>query len=87
MIIIIVIKFTLLGMNTLWAPIRADFYPRLTSRTKISLSRAQNMLMRANIKSGVLIYLRLSLSLNWHIAGLLLGLLSEALQCTFHVPQ
>ena len=41
----------------------------------MSLSRAKNTLMPRNINSIALLYLRLSLSLNWHRAGLLLGLL------------
>ena len=32
-------------------------------------------------------YLRFNLMVNWHTAGLLFGLLSNAVQCTFQVPQ
>ena len=75
-VIVIVIQFMFVGLNTLRAHLRAHFYPRLTATAKIGLSRAQNIFMRTNINPSVLLYLRLSLSVNWHRAGLLLGLLS-----------
>ena len=40
-----------------WTLLRAHFNPRLTARAKMSLSRAQNIFMPANIKSIVLLYL------------------------------
>ena len=70
-VIIIVIQFMFLGINIFWALLRAHFNPRPTAQ-----SRAQNMFLPANINSTVLLHLRLSLSLNSHRAGLLLGLLS-----------
>ena len=45
-----------LGINIFWALLRAHFNPRLTARAKMSLSRAQNTFMPANINSIVLIY-------------------------------
>ena len=56
-VIIIVIEFMFLGINMFWALLRAHFNPRLTARAKMSLSRAQNILMPANIDSIVLLYL------------------------------
>ena len=38
-----------LGINIFWALLRAHFSPRLTARAKMSLSRAQNIFMPANI--------------------------------------
>ena len=50
----IVIEFMFLGINIFWALLRAHFNPRLTARAKMSLSRAQNIIMPANINSIVL---------------------------------
>ena len=50
----IVIEFMFLGINMFWALLRAHFNPRLTARAKMSLSRAQNIFMHANINSIVL---------------------------------
>ena len=52
---IIVIKFMFLGINIFWPLLRAHFNPRLTARSKMSLSRAQNRFMPANINSFVLL--------------------------------
>ena len=54
-VIIIVIEFMFLGINMFWALLRAHFNPRLTARAKMSLSRAQNIFMPANINSVVLL--------------------------------
>ena len=54
-VIIIVIEFMFLGINIFWALLRAHFNPRLTARAKMSLSRAQNIFMLANINSIVLL--------------------------------
>ena len=54
-VIIIVIEFMFLGINMFWALLRAHFNPRLTARAKMSLSRAQNIFMLANINSIVLL--------------------------------
>ena len=54
-VIIIVIEFMFLGINIFWALLRAHFNPRLTARAKMSLSRAQNIFMPANINSIVLL--------------------------------
>ena len=48
-VIQIVINFTDLGINIFWDLLRAHFNPRLTARAKMSLSRAQNIFMPANI--------------------------------------
>ena len=53
---IIVIEFMFLGINIFWALLRAHFNPRLTARAKMSLSRAQNIFMPANINSILLFY-------------------------------
>ena len=45
-----------LGINIFCALLRAHFNPRLTARTKMSLSLAQNVFMPANINSIVLFY-------------------------------
>ena len=42
-------------LNIFWALFRAHFNPRLTARAKMSLSRAQNLFMPANINSIVLL--------------------------------
>ena len=55
-VIIIVIEFMFLDINIFWALLRAHFNPRLTARAKMSLSRAQNIFMPANITSIVLFY-------------------------------
>ena len=52
-IIIIIIEFMLLGINIFWALLRAHFNPHLKVRAKMSLSRAQNIFMPANINSIV----------------------------------
>ena len=57
-IIIIVIEFMFLGINIFWALLRAHFRPCLTARAKMSLSRAQNIFMPANINSIVILQLR-----------------------------
>ena len=44
-----------LGINIFWALLRAHFNPRLTARAKMSLSRAQNIFMPANINSLTII--------------------------------
>ena len=54
-VIMIVIEFMFLGINIFWALLRAHFNPRLTARAKMSLSRAQNINMPANINSIVLL--------------------------------
>ena len=54
---IIVIHFMFLGINMSWALLRAHFNPRQTARAKMSLSRAQNIFMPANINSIVLFQL------------------------------
>ena len=55
-VIIIVTEFMFLSINIFWALLRAHFNPRLTARAKMSLSRAQNIFMPANINSIVLLY-------------------------------
>ena len=54
-VIIIVTEFMFLGINIFWDLLRAHFNPRLTDRGKMSLSRAQNIFMPANINSIVLL--------------------------------
>ena len=54
-VIIIVIEFMFLGINIFWALLRANFNPPLMARAKMSLSRAQNIFMPANINSIVLL--------------------------------
>ena len=56
-VIIIVIEFMFLGINIFWALLRAHFSPRLVARAKMSLSRAQNIFMPANINSIVILKL------------------------------
>ena len=46
-----------LGINIFWTLLRAHFNPCLTAQAKMSLSRAQNIFMPANINSIVLLYL------------------------------
>ena len=46
-----------LGINIVWTLLRAHFNPRLTARAKMSLDRAQNIFMPANMHSIVLIEL------------------------------
>ena len=53
--IIILTEFMFLGINIFWVLLRAHFNPRLTARAKMSLSRAQNIFMPANINSIVLL--------------------------------
>ena len=55
-VIIIVIEFIFLGINIFRALLRAHFNPRLTAWAKMSLSRAENIFMPANINSIVLLY-------------------------------
>ena len=50
----IVIQFIILGINIFWALLRAHFNAHLKTWAKMSLSRAQNILI-ANINSTVLI--------------------------------
>ena len=57
-IIIIIIEFMFLGINIFWALLIAHFNPRLKARAKMSLSRAQNVFMPANINSIVLLTLK-----------------------------
>ena len=57
-VIIIVTQFMYLGINMYWALLRAHFNPRLAARAKMTLSRAQNIFMSANINSIVLFELR-----------------------------
>ena len=45
-----------LGINIFWALLRAHFNPNLTARAKMSLSRAQNIYMHANINPIVLLF-------------------------------
>ena len=52
---VIVIEFMFLGINIFWALLRAHFRPDLTARAKMSLSRAQNIFMPANINSIVIL--------------------------------
>ena len=47
-----------LGHKHVLGPSQAHFSPRLAARAKMSLSRAQNMFMPANINSIVLLYNR-----------------------------
>ena len=54
-VIIIVIEFMFLGIDIFWALLRAHFNPRLTARAKMSLIRAQNIFLPANINSIVLL--------------------------------
>ena len=63
--IIIVIEFMFLGINIFWALLRAHFNPRLKARAKLSLSRAQDIFMPANINSIVLL-LQVSLQAKLH---------------------
>ena len=56
-VIIIVTEFMFLGIIIFLALLRAHFSPRLTARAKMSLSRAQNIFMPANINSIVLLKL------------------------------
>ena len=53
-VIIILIQFMFLSINLNFDLLRAHFNPCLTVRTKIGLSRAQNISVPANIKSIVL---------------------------------
>ena len=48
-VIMIVIQFPFLGINEFLALLRAHFKYRPTARVKMSLSRAQNIFMPANI--------------------------------------
>ena len=54
-IIIIIIVFMFLGLNIFRALLRAHFSPRLAAQAKMSLSRAQNIFMPANINSIVIV--------------------------------
>ena len=63
-VIIIVIEFMFLGINIFWAFLRAHFNPCLTARAKMSLSRAENMFMPANINSIVLLVMSICHDLN-----------------------
>ena len=48
-----------------WALLRVHFNPRLTARAKMSLSRAQNIFMPANINSIVLFFIEWTEALNY----------------------
>ena len=48
-VIMMVIQFLFLGINEFLALLRAHFKYRLTARVRMSLSRAQNIFMPANI--------------------------------------
>ena len=50
-VMIIVENFMFLGINMFWALVRAHFNHRLTAWAKMSLSRAPNIFMPANISS------------------------------------
>ena len=63
-VIIIVIEFMFLGINMFWALLRAHFNPHPTARAEMSLSRAQNIFMPANINSIVLLRLPLNLTIS-----------------------
>ena len=65
-VITIVIEFMFLGINIFWALLRTHFNPRLTARAKMSLSRAQNIFMPANINSIVLLLLSFNYSVHSH---------------------
>ena len=54
-VIMIVTEFMFLGINMFWALLRAHFNPRLMAQAKMSLNRAQNIFMPANINSIVLL--------------------------------
>ena len=54
-VITIVIQFMLLGINIFEALLRAHFNPCQTARARMSLSRAQNIFMPANINFIVLL--------------------------------
>ena len=60
--VIIVIEFMFAGINIFWALLRAHFNPRLTARAKMSLSRAQNIFMPANINSKIVLFLLISVN-------------------------
>ena len=59
-VIMRVIQCMFLGINIFGALLRAHFNRRLTARAKMSLSRAQNIFMLANINSIVLLHKSLS---------------------------
>ena len=54
-VIVTVIELMFLSINIFWALLRAHFNPRLMARAKMSLSRAQNIFMPANINCIVLL--------------------------------
>ena len=54
-VIIIVIEFMFLGTDIFWVLLRAHFNPCLMAQAKMSLSRAQNIFMPANINFIVLL--------------------------------
>ena len=54
-VILIVIEFMFLGINIFLGPSQTHFSPRLAARAKMSLSRAQNIFMPANINSIVIL--------------------------------
>ena len=54
-LIITVIQFMFLGINIFEMALRAHFNPRLTAWAKMSLSRAQNIFMPADIHYIVLV--------------------------------
>ena len=53
--VIVVVQFMFSGINIFWALLRVHFNPRLMARAKMSLSRARNIFMPANINSIVLL--------------------------------
>ena len=53
--IIIVIKFTFLGINMFWGLPRPHFNPSLAAQAKMSLTQAKNLFTPANINSVVLV--------------------------------
>ena len=53
--IIKVIEFMFLGINMFWALLRAHFNPRLAAWAKMTLRRAKNIFMPANINAIVLL--------------------------------
>ena len=54
-VIILVIQFMFLGIDIFWVLLGAHFDPRLTARAKMSLGRAQNIFMPADINFIVLL--------------------------------
>ena len=61
-VIIRVIQFMFLGINIFGALLNAHLNPSLMARAKMSLSRAQNIFILANINSNVVLHKSLSTS-------------------------